>query len=250
MTTNQRFCLNQDRYIIDRLNPTKPVECHCAEDESTDDMHLREEVLWIRLAQLVAGLIINTNPMERRPDGGEYQPHCEEMLSISLVLYNTIKASHLNMLDVVLSIQHRFDGELKREEKGWQDCTSLSLFVDDVERLLRDLYGEADTKAVDRVRHAVLRILEECAKYMRNDLWQEHQNAVDVDYMCGIGVPEGCGIHSSDHRRGHRAARDLELRTRAVRANPAAFSKYTARFVNELFANWPRLAEPTERVLF
>jgi hypothetical protein len=172
------------------------------------------------------------------------------MLSISLVLYNTIKASHLNMLDVVLSIQHRFDGKLKREETGWQDCTSLSRFVDDVERLLRDLYGEADTKAVDRVRHAVLRIVEEFAKYLRKDLWQEHQNAVDIDYMCGIGVPEGCGIHSSDHRRGHYAAHDLELRARAVRANPEAFSKYTVGFVNELFVSWRPLTDPTERVLF
>ena len=99
------------------------------------------------------------------------------------------KASHLNTLDAALSIQHRFNGELKREKVGWQDFTSLSLFADDVERLLRDLYGEVDHIAVNRLRQAVLWIVEEFTKFVRKDLWQEHRNAEAVDYMCGIGIP-------------------------------------------------------------
>jgi hypothetical protein len=244
MTTNQRFCLHEDHYIIDTLNLAKPVKCHCHEGDPKDDMHLRERVLWIRLAGLVKDLIINTKLTEKLPDGQEYQPYCEESHSISSALYDAIQASHLNTLDVGLSIQHRFGGELKREKVGWQDFTSLSLFADDVERLLRDLYGESDNEALDRARLAVFRIVEEFAKYLRKDVWQEHQNAWCVDYMCGIGVPEGYGLSGSEHRRGHCAADDLEIRARAVRANPAAFSKYTVGFVNELFVSWRRLADP------
>jgi hypothetical protein len=211
-------------------------------------VHLREQVLWSRLDDLVGELIININPIEKLPNGEGYQPNCEEQHSIFWALYHAIKASHLNTLDVALSIQHRFGGELKRENVGWRDFTSLSLFADDVERVLRDLYGELDNEAIDRGRRAVFGIVEEFTKYLRKDLWQEHQNAEAVDYMCGIGVPEGCGIHGSDDRRGHCAAHDLEIRVRAVRANPAVFSKYTVMFADKLFANWRSLARTKEEV--
>jgi hypothetical protein len=235
MTTNQRFSFNEDRYIIDKLNPAaKYLERYCWEGAPEDDLHLREQVLWSRLDYLVGELIINLNPIEKLPDGKEYQPNCEEQHSIFWALYHAVKASHLNTLDIALSIQHRFGGELKREKVGWQDFTSLSLFADDVERLLRDLYGELDNEPIDRVRRAVLRIVEEFTQYLRKDLWQEHQEACCVDYMCGIGVPEGYGINGSDHRRGLRAAQDLERHARAVRANPAAISKYTVEFVSTL----------------
>jgi hypothetical protein len=252
MTTTQRFSFNDNGYIIDRLNPAAtPVYCH--EGHQKDDMHLREQVLWIRLADLVEDLITNINPIEKLPDGREYQRWCAERHSISWALYNAITASHLNTLDVALSIQHVGGGELKREKVGLQDFTSLSLFVDDVERLLRNLYGEFDNQAVKRVRDAVFWIVEEFTQYLRKDLWQEHRNAWRVDYMCGIGVPEGYGIAGSEHRQGLCAADDLEIRARAVRANPAGFSKYTVGFVNELFASWRPLtepAEPTEEIPF
>jgi hypothetical protein len=78
------------------------------------------------------------------------------------------------------------------------------------------------------------------------DIWQEHQNAVNVDYINGIGVPDGCGIGGSDFRRGIRSADHLKGRARAVRVNPAAFSKYTVMFVDELFVNMRSLALPAE----
>ena len=231
MTTTQTFSFNENGYIIDRLSPAAPpIYCH---EGDQDDMHLRERVLWIRLADLVEDLITNTNPIEKLPDGREYQPWRGERHSISWALYNAITASHLNTLDVALSIQHRGGGELKREKVGLQDFTSLSLFVDDVERLLRNLYGEFDNRAIKRVRDAVFWIVEEFTQYLRKDLWQEHRNARCIDYMCGIGVPEGYGISGSEHRQGLCAADDLEIRARSVRANSAGFSKYTVGFVNE-----------------
>jgi hypothetical protein len=158
-------------------------------------------------------------------------------------LFEAIRASHLNTLPIELSIEHRVGGELKRQKIGWQADTSLSLFVDDVERLLRDLYGEADNEAIDRVRSTVFHIAYQLAQHLRKDLWQEHTDACDVDYVAGIGLPEGYGLSGSDHRRANRSARDLALRARAVRANPTAFSKYTVRFVEVLEENPRLLAE-------
>jgi len=248
MIINQRFALNEDGYIIDNLNPANNEKAEWFEQLGypKDEKCLRELLLWRRLGELLPKLIMNTNPIKKSPDGEEYQPFCEESGSIWIALHNAIKASHLNTLDVALSLQHTFDGELKREQRGWQDFTSLSLFVDDVERLLRDLYGESDDQAIDRVRRAVFVIVEEFTQYLCKDLWQEHQVAQDIDYACGIGVPEGCAIHGHDHGRANRAAHDLSLRARAVRANPTAFSKYTVEFVNDLYAHWRRLTHPTE----
>jgi hypothetical protein len=80
---------------------------------------------------------------------------------------------------------------------------------------------------------------------LRKDVEQEHGDAEDIDYAGGIGVPKGHGISGGDHRRANKACHELTIRARAVRANPTAFSKYTLEFVNELYATWPRLADPT-----
>jgi hypothetical protein len=238
MTTNHRFSLNEEGYVIDMLNPTNTRECYCGEGSSEDELYLRERVLWIRLCEVVRALIIE--PKKKLPSGEEHQIN-EEVHSISRALLGAIEASHLNTLDPLLSTQHKFDGKLKREKTGMQDFTSLSLFVDDVERLLRDLYGVFDSQAIERVRRAVFAIVDEFTNHLRKDLWREHQDAETVDYNCGIGVPEGYGISGSDHRRAVKSANDLALRARTVRANPTSFSKYTVEFVKVLDEDWPRL---------
>jgi hypothetical protein len=100
------------------------------------------------------------------------------------------------------------------------------------------------------MRRAGFQIVGEFTRYLRKDLWGEHQHAVAMDYVLGIGLAKGDALHTSDHRRALRAYDDLEVRARAVRANPAAFNKYTVGFVNELFAEWRRLAEPTQQPSF
>jgi hypothetical protein len=229
---HRRFSVNEDGYITDFLNPAN--NCHFFEDDPKDEMSLREYVLGRRLIHLIDDLIINNNPMGTPPNDERYQPSLDEWHSLWSTIFKTVEASHLNTLPVALSIQHRFNGDLNRKIRGWQHSTSLSLFVDDVERLLRDLYGESDIGALDRVRDAVFVIVDEFTRYLRKDLWQEHLDAQDIDYVCGIGLPEGYGL--SGHRNANCAARDLALRARAVRANPKAFSKYTVEFVNKSFS--------------
>src|SRR6516225_9065926 len=226
---SHRFYLHEDNRIMDALNPTNNEKAEWFEEcgRQKNEQSFRDLLLWRRLGTLVHDLIINTNRKESH-SGREYQPICQEAHTIWRALHRTIIASHLNTLDVALSVQHKFDGKLKREQRGWQDCTSLSLFADDVERLLRDLYGESDNEAIDRVRSAVLVIVRGFAEHLRKDVEQEH------------------GIMGHDHGKANKACHELTIRARAVRANPTAFSKYTLEFVNELYATWPWLADPTK----
>src|SRR5262249_23271754 len=131
-----------------------------------------------------------------------------------------------------------------REKVGIQDYTSLSLFVDDVERLLHDLYGESDNQAIERTRHAVLSIVERLAKHTCNELYQELEYARDIDLMSGIGVLEGYCLGSCEFSRALVADQELASRACAVRASPAIFSKYTVEFVKALDEPWPKFGQP------
>jgi hypothetical protein len=244
MTTNHRFYLNEDNRIIDKLNPAnnEKAEWHEQLGYPKNEESFRVLLLWRRLGELVHDLIINTNPLKKLHNGKKYQSVNEEAGSIWTALYQTIIVSHLHTLDVALSVQHKFGGELRRKKKGWQDVTSLSLFVDDVERLLRDLYGESDNQAIDRLLDALFVIVREFTAHLRKDLWQEHRDAEDIDYVNGMGLIEGCAIQGGDHHDANKAHHDLAMR---ARANPTGFSKYTLEFVNHLYANWRKLADPT-----
>src|SRR5262249_37083188 len=110
-----------------------------------------------------------------------YKPYNEESFAILWAMLATIRASHLNMFDPALSIQHKFDGKLRRQKKHTQDFTSLALFRDDVECLLRDLYGDFESEALDSVVLAVFRIVQQFAHYVRPELWKEHDDAEEFD---------------------------------------------------------------------
>jgi hypothetical protein len=192
----------------------------------------------VRLGEMLEKLIINLRPIKKLPSGEEYKPHDEESFAISWTMLETIRASHLNTFDPVLSIQHKFDGNLRFQKKHTQEFTSLALFRDDVECLLRDLYGDVESDALDSILRAVFRVVEQFAKFVRPDLWKEHSDAEDLDYMLGIGVPDGYGISGSDWRRGMAAKADLFHRVREVNANPSTFSEYTIEFAKHFAERW------------
>jgi hypothetical protein len=238
MSSNCRFALDEKRYVIDAVNVVNSGKGYCHEGAPEDDKYLRERVLMIRLDEMLKKLIINLRPMKKLPSGEEYEPQNEESFAIWLTMLDTIRASHLNTFDPVLSIQHKFDGKLRRQKKHTQDFTSLALFRNDVECLLRDLYGDVESDALDSVLRAVFRIIEQFAKYVRPDLWKEHSDAEHLDYMFGIGVPDGYGIGGSDWRRGMGAKADLIHRVREVNANPSIFSEYTIEFAKLFAEQW------------
>jgi hypothetical protein len=243
MSVNCRFALDQNRRVIDTVNAANTGQAYCHEGEPEDDKYLRERVFMIRLDGLIEKLIINLRPRQKLPSGEEYKPFNEETLSIGSVVLNTIRASHLNTFDPTMSIQHKFDGRLRRQKGGTQYFTSLSLFRDEFECLLRDLYGDVESEALVSIVWAVFRIVEEFTHYVRRDLWKEHQDALDLDYMFGIGLPEGYGISGSEWRRGMVAKHDLMLRVCEVRENPSAFSPYTVEFAARFAEEWDCSAE-------
>jgi hypothetical protein len=239
MSVNCRFTLDEQRNVIDAVNVANSGKGYCHVDAPEDDTHLRERVLMVRLGEPTDKLIINLRPMQKTWSGGEaFKPFNEESHAIYEAMLHTIWASQLNTFDPALSLQHRFDGKLRRQKKHTQDFTSLALFRNDVECLLRDLYGDVESEALDRVVLAVFRVVQYFTKYLRPDLWKEHSDAEDLDYMLGIGVPEGCGINGSQWRRGMVAKADLINRVREVNANLSTFSEYTIEFAKLFAQRW------------
>jgi hypothetical protein len=238
MTSNCRFTLDESRYVIDAVNVANSGKGYCHEGDPEDDKHLRERVLMVRLAEILEKLIIDLRPMRKLPSGEEFKPHNEVCSAIACALLKTITASHLNTFDPMLSIQHKFDGKLKRQKKHTQDFTSLALFCDDVECLLRDLYGDVESEALNSILRAVFSTVEQFAKIVRPDLWKEHTDAENLDYMFGIGVPDWSAINGSDWRRGMAAKFDLIFRVCEVQREPSAFSEYTVKFANWFSEQW------------
>ena len=228
---------------IDKLNSSGP-RGYWQEDESEDEIHLREEILWQRLIKPVDDLIINLQPEETHPDGTTYRLPNDEAHSLGWAIYQAILASRWNMLDPAVSVQNRFHGALKHQKTCLQEVTSLSLFRDDVERLLRDLYGDINSEALERTLRSTLTIVQEFTRFVRKDLWQEHQDAENWDFILGIGVPEGMGINGSDWRHGLKACDDLRLRARRVSENPSAFGKYTVEFATIHLGQFIKLEGP------
>jgi hypothetical protein len=188
MSTNCRFTFDEKGYVIDTVNVANSGKFYCYQRDP-DDKHLRERILMIRLHELTDKLIINLRPMQESW-GREYKPWNEEADAIAWAMLYTIKASHLNTFDPALSVQHKFDGKLRRQKEHTQDFTSLALFGDDVECLLRDQYGDLESEALDSVVAAVFTGVQQFTICVRPDLYQEHWNAMVLDAFFGIGVNE------------------------------------------------------------
>jgi len=232
--TNHRFELDREEYVVD-TSSSHPRVPHWAVYD-TSEKSLRESLVIRRVNEFVDKLLVNNNPFEDDPFG-EGEPHQlpnPENFSLTLVIYYAVKSSHLNTRDVATSIKYKFDGKLRRANIGWQDTTSISLFINDLECLLRDLYGDFDDAVIESIRDAIFVIVKEFLRFTRNDLWLEHHSAVNIDFACGIGVPEGMGISGSDHRIANEGVAYLFNRARKFRANPDAFSQYSTYFLKAL----------------
>ena len=141
--------------------------------------------------------------------------------SIWRTVCETISASQLNTPDVGLSLEHKFSGKLKHknvDKVGFQAYSSLSLIVDDVERLHRDLYGDSDAEATDRVRNAVFRIVRGLTKHLRKDLYKEHADAQIYEYDgdLDIGMSEEYGVSAAECRDARRAISDIARRAHSA----------------------------------
>jgi hypothetical protein len=196
------------------------------DDSLPTQFRLRESLLRRRLDVLVSDLIININP--EQTDGNSSRSNSEAD-AVANSLFQAIRASALNIIAPSRGIQFRFDGTLKRDKPDVKNMTSFVLFCDDVERLLRDLYGDVDHDMLAAALCAVRVIVTEFTQFVRKKLWQEHFDALNsYDYFV-----------KGDYKSERRAIEDLRTRVRDVSTNPAGHSKYTIRFT-ELYKKWDK----------
>ena len=114
-----------------------------------------------------------------------------------------------------------------------RDITSPSLFVFDVEALVRELYGDGVGDALNVLVIAISQIAEELVKHLRPALRQEQQDVKDWDYIFGYGLPAGYGLSGSDHRRAHAALDQLRKRVLEIERQNDTESKYANQFANQ-----------------
>jgi hypothetical protein len=228
---NRRFSLDDKGYLVDKANPAKNGK-YKYKGSLDDDRNVRNDLLRERLDDLVSGLFVNNRAKNRKGK----QALCDMILGV-------IGASHLNTLAPAVAVQRPFDGKRKRKrEKKWMfGFISISLFIDDAEQLLRELYGEFDRNALGELVSAITTIVVEFTKYVRPDLNKERDDADDIDYRVGISRPKGYNYSSSDHARAVMAADAIAIRAMQVSVNPDAYCRYTKQFVKALDKYWPKL---------
>jgi hypothetical protein len=229
---SRRFTVDRDGLVIDQVNPENDGLVQYPHSELIEnDRQIREAILMVRLNKLARRLLINKHPKRFN----------EKAHALDSMIYATIIASQLNMLDPLIAKQFPFAGKLRHEKVGMQDFTSIMLFRDDIERLLRDLYGDLDGAKLNDLLLAIRLIVVEYTKHVQPDLREEYDYADDVDYSVGIGVPEGYSISSGQHGRGGFAAEMLTARAKKILANTDTHSRYTVKFARALKKFWPKL---------
>jgi hypothetical protein len=230
--TNQRFVLNSEGYVVDKSNSKVSHYFRYETNEGdTSENPLREDMLFAQLCELVDKLLVNNNAV-KQTRSGPYQDKNPENYSLALIIYQIIKESRLNGRHVLASLQHKPRGKLRPNVGGWQDITSIALFINDIECLLRDLYGDFDDDdAIGPIRRVILVVVPQFLRLVRNDLWLEHSSAVDIDDQFDLKAID-LGICPGDlARAAFKGTAYLLDRVQEFRRNPSPFSQYTASFL-------------------
>jgi hypothetical protein len=169
-TTPRRFIRNDGGNIIDVCHPETMVPSYMnynrratsveeLEIKYNDDLHLREVVLKARLQELADKLL-------KRPDEAGW---------LESLLWEIIVASQLNRRAVPISAGR--DAKRKVKKNVIAPDRSISRFIVDVERLLTDLYGDAEGEDFRDLMLAVEGTVIKVVRGLDPDLWQEYQRA-------------------------------------------------------------------------
>jgi hypothetical protein len=241
MQDTRRFVLNKERFVIDTVNPSNSMRAYSPEGAPHDEIHLRKRILLVLLGSRLDKLI---NPDENHWEGigDDYPPRGLNWYPMWTTMASVIESSALNAFDPMLSIKHRFaGGPLQRQKNSMRDFVSISLFGDDLECALRDLYGDFESNALIALLYALECICYEFAKYVRPELAKEFDDAVNYEHA--FSVPGGC------NNNGMKAQLDLGERILSVHNNPSAYSEYTVHFVKHL-QRWPGFGRVRSLVSF
>jgi hypothetical protein len=232
---NKRFVLDSQTKIIDKLHPERGTEHFVYMNAFTikpydDELHLRSGLLFRRLERLVPELARGNGSKGK----GKTLSH-----EICHLLPDIIQASQLNRRDVQISLQNPFRGKLKHRKTEMRELTSISLFIDDVERLLRDLYGDIDGDDLNDVINAIRSTVERLSTYVLPDLAEEYNMAIVVDMGAGRGLDPGDGVSSRMVRDSVEPAETLILRARKVLSSESDYGRYTVSSAKALKEYWP-----------
>jgi hypothetical protein len=236
---NRRFILDSSGKIVDKLHPERHPETAYYFNPYThkpydDEPHLRTGVFCRRLGPLVLELAKgNGSKRQRKAFSNE----------LSVLLTSIVEASQLNREAVQTSLQSPFRGKLRHRKTKLLELTSISLFVDDVERLLRDLYGDVNSDSRNDLIAAIRSTALTLSFYLLPDLKAEYVDARTVDSGAGRGLPPGDGVSSFMLRSALEAAQDLVLRVRKVLSSQGEYGRYTVGFANALREYWPAVQQ-------
>jgi hypothetical protein len=239
ISKNKRFLLDSQGNILDKAHPEYRPETPVHMNQYTnkplgDELHLRIGVLVRRLERLVPELVQGNGAKRERKALSSELPH---------ILADITQASQLNVQDVQVSLQNPFKGRLKHRKTELCELTSISLFVDDVERLLRDLYGHANSDPLNDLIRAIRSTTLTISSHLLPDLGAEHEAAFCVDRGAGRGLLPGEGVSTRMVRDGIEAAEMLIGRARTVLSSQSEYGRYTVGFAKALNEYWPAVEQ-------
>jgi hypothetical protein len=159
------------------------------------------------------------------------------------LLCSVLEASQLNRRDVRVSLQNRFKGRLRHRKTELKEVTTISLFTDDVERLLRDLYGDIESDGFTELMGAVKSTAVTLSSLLLPELGEEYNTACNVDVGAGRSLPPGEGVSTAMIIGAVEHAQTLILRIREVLSCPSAYGRYTVSFATTVREYWPAVQE-------
>jgi hypothetical protein len=236
---NKRVMLDSSGKIVDKVHPEYSAETPCYMDPSSckpyrDQQQLRSGLFLRRLEQLIPKLTKGNG--RKRQTRAFYDELPELLLSI-------LEPSQLNRRAGRTSLRKPFRGKLRHRKTELQELTSISLFIDDVERLLRDLYGDVDSDRINDLVAAMKLTTLTLSSYLLPDLRAEHNTAFLIDRGAGRCLPPGDGVSTCMLTDGVDAAKELIGRVRAILSSANAYGRYTVGSANALRKYWPAVRE-------
>jgi hypothetical protein len=232
MEKNQRFYLNEDRYVVDKLDWSNNGLAWIPGGFSEEQEDLREDILRTRLGKLFRALLSpHVRRKKRSPTKFERYEDAKRAIGSVVAAIGETHADHVPDQPGTENPVVKID---PHEEK-MQDVTSVGLFLSDVELLVQNLYGNFGKPFSKRLRRAIIDILKMTMKGVLKDLWREYDDACIVDGA--LRIP-GYGVSGGDMGEEINASKRIEARAQTVRTNPTRFGKYTVRFIRALDENW------------
>jgi hypothetical protein len=230
-----RFRLSKNRYVIDNLNPKNSFRVYIPSGCEESQECLRINVLLFHVQRLLKDLL--------RLKQASKPNQLWRVLPSAVVTMGSVLVAigEVSFPTRVLSRRQREIPIRKRlEEGGIQAFTSLSLFANDLQAIIADLYDNPSCVTLGSVHNAVLETLRACLSEPLRDLWREYDWATSIDHSWyGIGPIPGYGISTEEYERAVEGIEEIALRANAVRAKPEKVSPYTIQFVGYLDKYWP-----------